>query len=430
MNSEELLLKECVSYFKSNSGFKRTLESIRKKYKSLGSLGGTVVLNNLKEDEKEALTGLFRKDYYKKSTSFKVEAFIKALENTKFSGVIFDKVLEGYFGEYLLSNKEEKSIYKTEKQEYFEKIIEKLKGTRAEKWLLYFLKTKENAYRLVNLKYDEDKLQLKKNLIYVCSGYNSLSFKEKSTVRLALFSSNITTNPHSFDTNTECGNLLLYAICYSLEIKYPENAEELNEVLYRAGIIKDEVSNFTLCSGVLAYNEEVEHIGWRGFYESQEPLQVSLWNISKIDKVISPNNKVYVFENPTVFSEILYRIGNVKPSLICTFGNFKLAALILMDKLIKNGAKIYYSGDFDPEGIVMADKLKQRYGESLALWRYTKEDYIGIKSSVKLEDYRIKKMNNIKSLELKNIVEIICINKSAGYQELLVEKYIEDIKII
>lgn len=427
MNSEEALLKECVSYFKSNSGFKRTLEIIRKKYKSLGSLGGTVVLNNLKEEEKEALTGLFRKDYYKKSTSFKVEAFIKALDNTKFSGIVFDKVLEGYFGETILSNKEEKLIYETEKQTYFEEIIEEFKGTRAEEWLLYFLKTKENAYRLANLKYDEDKLQLKKNLIYVCSGYNSLSFEEKSAVRLALFSSNITTNPHSFDTNTECGNLLVYAICYSLELKYPENAEELNELLYKAGIIKDEVSNFTLCSGVLAYNEEVEHMGWRGFYECEEPLQVSLWNISKIDKVISPNNKVYVFENPTVFSEILYKTGKMKPSLICTLGNFKLASLILMDKLVQSGAKIYYSGDFDPEGIVMADKLKQRYGENVALWRYSKEDYINIKSSVQLEDYRIKKMNNIKSEELREIVEFICINKTAAYQELLIDDYIGDI---
>lgn len=428
INNEEVLLKECISYFKGNTGFKRTFESIRKKYKSLGNLGGTVVLNNLKEEEKEALTGLFRKDYYKKSASFKVEAFIKALDNTKFSTVSFDKVLQGYFGEVLLSNKEERLIYETEKFTYFEEIIEKFKDTRAEKWFNYLLNSKENAYRLISLKYDENKVKLKENLNYVCEGYNSLSFKEKSAVRLALFSSNITTNPHSFDTNTECGNLLIYAICYSLKLKYPENAEELNEILYKAGIIKDEVSNFTLLSGLLAYNGEEEHMGWRGFYEKEEPLQISLWNISKIDKVISPDKKVYVFENPTVFSEVLYETGNMKPSLICTFGNFKLAALILMDKLVSNGTKIYYSGDFDPEGIIMADKLKQRYRESLILWRYTKKDYMRIKSSVKLQDYRIKKMNNIKSSELKEIIEILSINKSAAYQELLIEKYIMDIK--
>ena len=153
----------------------------------------------------------------------------------------------------------------------------------------------------------------------------------------------------------------------------------------KKGIFRAIYSNFTLCRGLLAYKNREEHLGWRAFYEQGEPLQVSIWNISKIDKVISPENKVYVFENPTVFSEVLYRIGNIKPSLICTFGNFKLASLILMDKLVKSGAKIYYSGDFDPEGIVMSDKLKQRYGEKLVLWRYTKEDYLSIKSTVHLE---------------------------------------------
>ncbi|MBC2580036.1 TIGR02679 family protein [Clostridium sp. DJ247] len=427
MNKEEILLKECVDYFKSTSGFKRTLQNIRKKYESLGTLGGTVVLNNLKEDEKEALTGLFRKDYYKKSTSFKVEAFVKALDNTKFQGIAFDKVLEEYFGEKLLSKKEEKLIYDTEKQLYFHDIIENFKETRAEQWLLYLLKSKENAYRIISQKYDEDKELLKENLIYVCNAYNNLTFQENSTMRLALFSSIITKNPHSFDSNTDCGNLLVYAICYSLKVKYPENAEELSEILYTAGIIKDEVSNYTLCSGILAYSSEKEHIGWRGFYEAEEPLQISLWNISKLNRVISPAGKVYVFENPTVFSEVLYRIGNIKPSLICTFGNFKLASLILIDKLVHSGAKIYYSGDFDPEGIVMADRLKQRYGENVVLWRYTEEDYMSIKSSVQLEEYRIKKMNNIKSEEFAHIADVIRINKCAAYQELLIDKYVEDI---
>lgn len=431
MSKEEKLLKECISYFKTACGFKRTLQCIRKKYESLGTLGGTVVLNNLKEEEKEALTGLFRKDYYKKSASFKVEAFVKALDSTRFQGVNFNKVLEGYFGEKLLSKKEEKLIKDREKQAYFSDIIGKFHNTRVEEWLLYLLESKENAYRIINQKYEENKEELRENLINVCRGYNTLNFNSKgnSPTRLALFSSNITKNPHSFDTSTDCGILLVYAICYTLKIKYPENAEELNEVLYRAGIIKDEVSNYTLCSGLLAYNGGKEHMAWRGFYEEEEPLQLSLWNISKVDRIISPKKRVYVFENPTVFSEVLYKIGNLKPSLMCTFGNFKLASLVLIDKLVQSGAKIYYSGDFDPEGIVMAHKLKQRHGENIVIWRYTKEDYISIKSKVELEDYRIRKMNNIKTEELKEVADAIKTNKAAAYQELLIDKYIEDIML-
>lgn len=424
---EEKLLKECVTYFKNTPGFKRTLEKILEKYESLGTLGGTVVLNNVKEEEKEALTGLFRKDYNKKNVTFKVEAFIKALENTKFAEADFYKVLEGYFGKKLYSKKEEKVVYEEEKGRFFQNLIEAFSNTRAENWLKFVLESKENPYKLFNQRYGEDKITLKNNLIQVCIAYNTLSFDKKNVTRLALLSSNTTKDPHSFDMNTDRGSFLVYAICYTVNEAYPNNAEELNEILYRAGIIRDEVSNYTLCSGVLAYIDEKEHEGWRGFYEKGEPLQVSLWNISKIEKILSLTRKVYVFENPTVFSEVLYRTKDKKPSLVCTFGNFKLASLIMLDKLVTSGATIYYSGDFDPEGIIMADKLKQRYGEKVVLWRYGKEEYLSIKSSIELSNTRIKKLDSVKSEELQCISNVIRENRVAAYQELLIDRYVEDV---
>lgn len=425
---EENIIKECVSYFKNTPGFKRTLQKMREKYESLGTLGGTVVLTNLKEEEKDALTGFFRKNYNKKNASFKIDTFVKALECTRFAGVDFSKVLEGYFGEKLLSKKEEKAIYESEKQAYFNSIIMDFRDTRAEKWLQHIFETKENAYRILSQRYDEDRENLTEILTNVCTAYNGLSFDENNTTRLALFSSIITKDPHCLDMGTETGNLLVYAICYSLNIKYPDNAEELNEILYKAGIIRDEVSNYTLCSGLLAYSNGKEHEGWRGFYEAEEPLQVSLWNISRLEKIISPAGRVYVFENPTVFSEVLYNTRDKKPSIVCTFGNFKLASLIILDKLVEAGAKIYYSGDFDPEGIIMADKLKHRYGQNTILWRYDEKEYMRIKSSVELTESRIKKLDNVRSEELKSIVEIIKVNKRAAYQELLIDMYVEDIR--
>lgn len=427
MDNKESLLKHCVNYFKITHGFKRIFQKIKEKYESLGNLGGTIVLTNLKEDEKEALTGFFRKDYYRKSATIKVENFIKALSYTKFSGVNFEEVLKEYFGEELISKKQQKNIYEQEKKKYFTKILSEYKGSRAEEWFKYILESKENAYRIINQKYDENKLILENNLHNVFKAYNNLTFDENNVTRLALFSSSITKNPHSFDDNTDCGKLLVYAICYKFQITYPENAEELNETIYRAGIIRDEVSNFTLCSSVVAYAGGKLHEGWKGFYERNEPLQVNLWNISKIEKVISPRGKVFVFENPTVFSEVLYRTIDKKPSLMCTFGNFKLASLILLDKLVHSGAIVYYSGDFDPEGIIMADKLKKRYGEKLVLWRYDEGEYLNIKSSVQLSASRMKKLESVKSKELEGIIKVLKEHKFAAYQEMIIDRYVEDI---
>ena len=246
---------------------------------------------------------------------------------------------------------------------------------------------------------------------------------------MAVLASNVTKDPHFFDNDRDGGKLLVFAIVFFKDISYPKNAEDLSELMYSAGIIKDEVSNYTLCSGMLGYlkNNEI-HQGWQGFYNSGEPIQVSLFNVSRVSRIVSPGKKVYVFENPTVFTEILNRTIEFKPSLICTFGNFKLASLVLMDKLVESGAYIYYSGDMDPEGIIMADKLNLRYGKKLILWRYDIEDYKNIISDVELTEIRIKKLHMVKSEKLKKMCETILKYKRAAYQELLIDKYEEDIR--
>ena len=61
---------------------------------------------------------------------------------------------------------------------------------------------------------------------------------------------------------------------------------------------------------------------------------------------------VYVMENPAVFSAILDANDNSRlPPLVCTSGPLSVAALLLLDELVAAGGILYYSGDFDPEGL-------------------------------------------------------------------------------
>ena len=426
---DEILLEECVQYFKDNPGFKRVFKKIQEKYRSLGSLGGTINLVNLSDCEKDALTGFFRKNYYGKSASIKVENFIRALDHTKFSGVDFKIVVEKYFNQKLYSKKEEKLEYQRKRQVFYKDIIDEIQGIRGKQWLLNVLENNGEGSRFINQKYHEDKNNLKNNLKAVCKALDIISFQKDNLIRMAVLASNVTKDPHFFDNDRDGGKLLVFAIVFFKDISYPKNAEDLSELMYSAGIIKDEVSNYTLCSGMLGYlkNNEI-HQGWQGFYNSGEPIQVSLFNVSRVSRIVSPGKKVYVFENPTVFTEILNRTIEFKPSLICTFGNFKLASLVLMDKLVESGAYIYYSGDMDPEGIIMADKLNLRYGKKLILWRYDIEDYKNIISDVELTEIRIKKLHMVKSEKLKKMCETILKYKRAAYQELLIDKYEEDIR--
>lgn len=422
--SKMKLLQQCSDYFKNNQGFNRVMVKIRDRYKSLGKIGGTINLNKLTIAEKEALTGFLKKNYYKDSVSIKTEKFQDALKDTPFNGISLIDVLNEYFGEEIITKRDEKSIYEKEKEDFFRDIMDKVKDTKACEWLKYVLESKKNAYNTISQRYAIDRESLRYDLYLVLDGINNLPYFKGEKERLALFSSKISKNPHTFDENTECGKLLIYGITYLLSEIYPKNAEERAEVFYRVGIIKDEISNYTICSGLLAYMDGKIHKGWEGFYNSNEPILISLWNLSEIEKVISQNDKVFVFENPTVFSEVLYRTSNKKLALMCTYGQVKLASLILLDMLAEQNTQIYYSGDFDPEGLMIADKLKARYGEKLTLWRYSVEDYEKAISEEIINEKRLKCLDNLKDEALIKLANHIKKERKAGYQELLIEQYV------
>ncbi|HEY5557487.1 MAG TPA: TIGR02679 domain-containing protein [Acetobacterium sp.] len=357
-----------------------------------------------------------------------MEKFINAYDETKFRGIDFMEVLPLYFEEELNWKKDLKTLYQKEKTQYFKQLISQFQDTPGALWLGETINQKNNAYPVLTVKYDEDKERLQRLLFQVCQGLNQCII-DPENVRLALFASQITKDPHAFDMNKEGGRLLLYALSYQYKIKYPKNAEEQMELLYTAGLIYDEVSNYTICRGIKAYVANQLHSGWNGFANVGEPLHISLWNISRIDRVSCVKNRVYVFENPTVFSEIAGLLEDRPCSMICSAGNIMVATLLLLDKIVQEGSLIYYGGDFDPEGLIIADKLKKRYGEKLILWHFNPEEYNDIQSKIEISDTRLKKLDGIASQELLEMAEIIRQSGCGAYQELLVDDYMKDIEL-
>jgi len=418
-----------AAYLKANPGYHRIIKQIREKYESLGHLGGTIRLDQLSTAEREVLRSLFKKNYLQKSASFSVEKFISAFESTRYQGVDFEAVLSCYFGEKLSWKKAVRSQYADQKSQYFEAMINSFKESPAALWLEDVLINKNNAYSLLNLKYNEDPEYLRRLLTQVCMGLNQC-VTEPEKVRLALFASQVTKDPHAFDMNRDGGRLLLYALSAYYKINYPQNAEAQMELLYQAGLIYDEVSNYTICRGIRAFAGDKSHSGWEGFADCSEPLHVSLWNIGMIDRVSCVNSRVFVFENPTVFSEIAGILEERPGSLICSAGNVKVATLLLLDKIVQGGSEIYYSGDFDPEGLIIADKLKKRYGEKLILWHFNREAYQTIQSKKIISAARLKKLDKIESPELKKLAEAIKKFGYSGYQEMMVDVYLKDIETL
>ena len=138
---------------------------------------------------------------------------------------------------------------------------------------------------------------------------------------------------------------------------------------------------------------------------------------------------VFVVENSGVFSQLLDEFQDTcLPPLVCTHGQFKLAAFLLLDLLVKNDNVIYYSGDFDPEGLQMAQRLLYRYPKAVRLWRYGVEEYEDCISSISLPDSRLNKLKGITVPGLSPLKEQMEAAGKAGYQEEMIHLLIEDIR--
>ena len=90
---------------------------------------------------------------------------------------------------------------------------------------------------------------------------------------------------------------------------------------------------------------------------------------------------------------------------------------MLIDKLIASGNTIYYNGDFDPEGLIIAYKLKDKYQDRLKLFCYDKIDYENCKSNNVISNSRLNKMAKIDDKNLNIIKNLLLENKLAAFQE-------------
>lgn len=420
---------ECAKYFKENPDFKRIFSQIRVKWKQYGRVSGYIVLENPTASECKALSSVIGNSFDDKKIKFKMSLFEKALSETKFSDVEFKDLLEAYFNEKLTTNKEEKNEEIKNKTEFLEKVIENLKNSgeysaEAEDWLNALTGEKSFGYNLVISEYNEDERKATEMIINVCKAVNYLKGLDASKIRLAVLAAFITTKPHYFDRDNSSGKLLIHALSFINSIEAPKEAEKILELYYLSNIIPDGISSFTTAYGIRLYTAKGLHKAYEAFIEEDEEYLISLSNLNKITNASCRNKVIFIVENQMVFSELCdyAKKEKIQTGLICTSGQMKTASLILIDLLLKQDYKIYYSGDIDPEGILIADNIIKRSSFKIIPWGFGINDYYECISDKKIEDIRLRKIENLQCDELKALAEEVLRLRKAGYQELLLEK--------
>lgn len=418
------LVDEAVRYFKASTGFSRLFEQFRKKYASLGKVGGSVSIQSFKHDELEAIARFFGNEVatlrLKKTVTLR--AFEKKLQTTKFEGVTLLELLEAYFGEALVTKQEALAQMEGQRAERFRELKRTYPSLTF--WFTYLERRTADTH-WINRMVETDGFDVSCERLAQAMERLPLDYE-----RLPVFGQRILGNPHAFDRTNELGRLLIHA----LHVKRgqggppPSDTERVNELLLEFKLLRDDIANFVTCANMTAEREGTEHPMWHGAAWMHSVLNVPMRELLNVDRVRpSRGYTVWIVENSGVFSSLLDDVPDAP--LVCTHGQFKLAAYRLLDMLVASGCQLKYAGDFDPEGLQMAARLKERYGDKLDYWCMDLESYVASEPSVELAEERLVKLDRVTDVELQDVVEEMKRRGRAGYQEALIEKMVVQSKI-
>lgn len=424
-------MKESLNLINSNNIYKKIFLEVYSKYKKYGKITGSFTLKAANNEERRILSNFDSKVLTEGKAKIKCST-VRELFNRKLKEYSFEELLVKVVGKELKTNKEIKDEEKNQEEKFYDDILKACDNGIGRQWFLEVLDKKKYGYNIIIRKYKSDKEinkleELNKRIILTINSLNKLPYLNNGYENIALFSAINTRDSHFFDNDKFTGRLFIKAISFILNKDDPKDINEINELYYEVGILKDEISNHTTIYGLNAFNRDNSEVkAVNNFNIWREPLQISISNLLKIDYLESINNTVFIFENPAVFHKIL-KVNGDNISLICTSGQLNLSSYIVLNK-IRNLKNIYYAGDFDPEGLMIAYKIKKRYKNKVKFLNYTKESYINTMSNNIIEEKSMSQLNKINCIELDEVIRELRINKRAAYQELLIDEYLDLIK--
>jgi uncharacterized protein (TIGR02679 family) len=217
-------------------------------------------------------------------------------------------------------------------------------------------------------------------------------------------------------------------LAYLFNEDYPSSTTKWYELYQKVGLYKNEIAgNIAIYNVHLLLDNQNYHQGAENCYKYKETFILSLTNLKNIKSASTNNNIVYIVENEMVYSFIQNKLKDKNIALICTSGQLSSTATKLIELLINSNTKIYYSGDIDPEGIGICDRLYQKYPNNIIPWHMDKESYLKCISNEDVSKSRLSSLNKIENKTLKDTSILLNEKKKAGYQENIIDLYIKDL---
>lgn len=407
------LKSDAVELFGNDPVMKKVCSLLAKSYyKFDGEFRGTIKYSDLPEDWDKltrliSFMGLDKFDWNKKDR-FLVRKFVSSYQDSKFQSIPLAEVIVAVTGKTL----ETKSAVKKEKEKDWEKFLEQIR-----KLAPSMLNLSESQLNSCFRKSISDQ-QLK----LVQKAMDSLPDK---ITKIPVFAYQISGDPHCLDKISLVGQIFYQVIetmVDSEENLFP--AEQEQNIYRQVNLIKDDVSNNVTVNNLFADSDKM----WQDASYEHTVWSVPLKTILEVKNIYpSFGNKIFVIENSGIYS-ILTDLLPEAP-LVCSNGQFSFAVLQLLER-VKDGVKIYYASDFDPAGLNMTQRLLKRWPNKIKLLNMSVEDYLSSDPQKKIEsNSQLSILNNIDSPELLGLRDAILEKQLAGYQEGIINRIVESIRM-
>ncbi|TDQ34636.1 TIGR02679 family protein [Aureibacillus halotolerans] len=417
------MLEEALIYFKSRPGYETLFSLFKKKMESLGRVGGSVPVTALTGDEQREVAAFFgmTAEELKQKRNVTLLSFEKKLQQTRFEGITLSALLEGYYGKAIISIKEAKQQKLLEQETQWQHW--KALYPRLDFWFNRVLARAPDSYWIYRLQ-DEGRLNT-----WLPKLEKAVTMFPDEPTRLPVFSQKVTGDPHAFDPGNELGRLLIHVLQTNLDVSpsRSSNTEDMNDVLSAHSLVRDDIANFVTVANITASTSNGISPLWAAACEQHTVLNMPLREVNNVTSARPAHGSyVWIVENSGVCASLLDEVPEAP--LVCTHGQFKLTALRLLDLLVATGTQLIYGGDCDPEGLLMAERLFQRYPGQVSFWKMDEASYRHSLSGVQVSDERLKKLDALHHPMLSQVASTMSDLRVAGYQEAVLPELILELK--
>lgn len=421
--------KSAINYYKNSSAYRKMCKDLMMKYKRYGRLTGRISLKDYTDKQKIKIADFVGESVADLGSKNDVSvAKIKSAHlDTKYGDYDLAYLASEVTGISLsvdsYGNQPSKEAIK---ETIRDEIRQLLSAVRPD--VLYEIMDKiyyENKYKEISLGDIYFLGNAIEKINQRAGQFDGVNFD--NYIYLAVFAAEITSNPYEFDEGTVLGDWLfrILALTYGDKPAGMSYMEYRDRVFEHYGILLDDIFHFLSVNHMLARsNGEVNSV-WSASCRNQVSWKAPLKHILKTDLIYPElGDALILVENASVFY-ILSAMFNSLP-IVCFHGKLRKSIWTFMDKLSKD-AKVYYAGDFDPEGLKMADDLKQAYGDMIDLSLMRMKYYEGSKPRTKIKPANLDILDKIRDEKLKEVAEAIKDTKLVGHQYNLIEMYVEHI---